>query len=936
MDRRCDNPWVLPSLPAVPYPIRILPHACLYVAIGFGAAAVSAQTAAPALPRAITHVASVEGVTEYRLDNGLRVLLFPDPAKSTTTVNIVYLCGSRHEDYGETGMAHLIEHLMSYGSPKHPDAKAEQATRGATRNASTSYDRTNYYETFPASDDNIEWAIDLEADRMRGAPIKEEIRASQMSVVRNEMERGENSPQQILMQRLLSTAFLWHNYGKTVIGARSDVENVPIERLQAFYDRYYHPNNAILIVAGKRDPARVLELVAAKFGPIPRSPKPIPPTYTVEPTQDGERMVTLRRVGDTQAVLLGYHTMAGGHPDIVPLRVLMDVLTGRPNGRLFKSLVETKKAASIFGGASGLLETGYATISASLRKEQSIEEVRDTLVQTLDALAANPPTAEEVDRSRAKLLRQTELSLTDSSAVSFALGEVVASTGDWRTLFLMRDWLRTARLDDVVRVAKTYFVPSNRTLALFIPEANPVRAEIPPAPPIADLVKDYKGDAALAEGEVFDPSPENIEQRTLRGTLPGGLKFALLPKQTRGKIVKAEITIRFGDVESLRGKSTVAQAASTLLIRGTAHRTRQQIVDELTRLKARMFTNGTAGSVSVSLETVRENLPELVKLAAEVLREPAFTLEEFERWQTAQLAGWESQRSDPETLAPLHLQRHMSPYEKGDPRAVRFPDEAIPEVKALTVEQVRAFWKEFAGAATGELVAIGDFDPVALQKQVDALLGDWKGSRPYRHLGRDYTKVAMVNEKIETPDKANALFVAGTLLPITDEHADYPALVLAGYMLGGHSASRLYLRIRGKEGLSYGAGASISAPTGDRAGVFMANAVSNPQNSPKVEAAFRDEMVRALKDGFAADEVAKAKNGWLESRRVARSNDDSLANSLQLQTRFGRTMQFAIDLEKKVNALTPEEITAALRRHVSLEQISVFRAGDFKKVAGPE
>jgi zinc protease len=920
----------------MPYPVRLFPRACVCAAIAFITPIASAQTAAPALPRGITQVASVEGVTEYHLENGLRVLLFPDPAKSTTTVNIVYLCGSRHEDYGETGMAHLIEHLMSFGSPKHPDAKAEQATRGATRNASTSYDRTNYYETFPASDENIEWAIDLEADRMRGAPMKEEIRASQMSVVRNEMERGENSPTQILSQRLRATAFLWHNYGKTVIGARSDVENVPIERLQAFYDRYYHPNNAVLTIAGKLDPASVLELVAAKFGAIPRSPKPIPPTYTAEPTQDGERMVTLRRVGDTQAVYLGYHTPAATHPDVAALRILMDVLTGQPNGRLFKSLVETKKATTIGGSASAMLETGYTTIAATLRLEQSIAEVRDMVVQTMDTLAVNLPTVEEVDRSRAKLLRQVELSLADSSTVSFALGEAVASSGDWRLVFLQRDWLRAAGLEDVARVAKTYFVPSNRTLALFIPEANPVRAEIPAAPSVASLVNDYKGDAAMVQGEAFDPSPENIEQRTLRGTLPGGLKFALLPKQTRGKIVRAEITLRFGDLESLRGKRFVSSTARNLLLRGTARRSRQQIADELTRLKARMFTSGTVSSVSITIESVRENLPELMKLAAEVLREPAFAPAEFDRLRQEQLAALESQRSDPADRAGLQWQRHFAPYAADDPRAISLPEEAIAQVNALTVDDVKAFWRDFAGASQGELVAVGDFDAAALQAQVSELLGNWKSQRPYARFGRDYQKVAVVSDKFETPDKANALFLAGMLLPVTDEHPDHPALVLAGYMLGGHSASRLYLRIRGKEGLSYGASASISAAPGDTAGVLTASAISNPQNSSKVEAAFRDEISRALKDGFEADEVTKAKNGWLESRRVARANDTSLLNALQSQARFGRTMQFGSDVEQKVKALTPEDITAALRRHVSLEQISVFRAGDFKKATGSE
>lgn len=891
-------------------------------------AAVAAQPAGGGLQP----VASVEGVTEYRLPNGLRVLLFPDAARSTTTVNIVYLVGSRHEDYGDTGIAHLVEHLVSYGSPRHPDAKAEQAARGAQRNASTSADRTNYYETFPASDENLEWALDLEADRMRGAPIRKEILDSQMSVVRNEMEAGENSPERILFQRLRSTAYLWHNYGKSTIGARSDVERMPIGRLQAFYDRYYHPDNAVLIVGGKFEPARALELIAAKFGPIPRAPQPIPPTHTQEPTQDGERTVVLRRVGDTQAVMVGHHIPAAAHPDSGPLRILMDVIAGQPNGRLYRALVETRKAASVSASASGMRETGYATVAAGLSKEQNLAEVQGLIAAALDDLAVNPPTADEVNRSRAKLVRQLELTLANSQQVTFALGEAEAD-GDWRLVFLQRDWMRAAKVEDVARVARTYFVRANRTTATFIPEAAPVRAEIPPPPAIETLVKGYTGDAAVAQGEAFDPTPANIDARTQRGTLPNGIAFALLPKQTRGDVVRAELTLRFGDAESLRGTRAALAMARGLLMRGTATRTRQQIADELVRLKSRMFASGGAGSVSLNIETVRASLPELLQLAGEVLTTPAFTAEEFERLRQEQVAALEAQRSDPQALAAAGLQRHLTPVAAEDPRHVTTPDEAIAALKALRVEDVRETWRRFAGASQGEFVVVGAFDAGEIRRRAGELLAGWKSPVPFRRIVREHAEVPPTSVKFETPDKANAFFAAGMLVPVTDDHADYPALALAGYMLGGHSASRLYLRIRGKEGLSYSVSGSLAAAAGDRTGMFMAMAIAAPQNVAKVEAAFRDEIAKALREGFDAEEVSKAKNGWLESRRGARANDSVLLNQLQTQVASGRTTAFAAELERKVAALTPEEIAAAFRRHVALEKMSVFTAGDFRKAA---
>jgi zinc protease len=242
-----------------------------------------------ALGQAPQKVTSVEGITEYRLGNGLTVLLFPDPTKPTITVNVTYKVGARNENYGETGMAHLLEHLMFKGSPKHPNVPQELTSHGARPNGTTSFDRTNYFETFSATDENLQWALELEADRMVNSFIAKKDLDSEMTVVRNEFESGENNPQNVVIKRILAAAFDEHNYRHTAIGARSDIENVPIERLQAFWRNYYQPDNAVLLVAGKIDEGKTLALVNRIFGPIPRPTRALQKLYTSEPTQDGER-----------------------------------------------------------------------------------------------------------------------------------------------------------------------------------------------------------------------------------------------------------------------------------------------------------------------------------------------------------------------------------------------------------------------------------------------------------------------------------------------------------------------------------------------------------------------------------------------------------------------------------------------------------------------
>ena len=582
----------------------------------------------------VERVTSVEGITEYRLPNGLRVLLFPDPSKPTITVNIIYLVGSKHENYGETGMAHLLEHMLFKGTSRHPNVPKELQDHGSRPNGTTWYDRTNYFETFQATDANLEWAIDLEADRMVNSFVAKKDLDSEMTVVRNEFERGENSPLRVLEERVLSTAYLWHNYGKSTIGARSDIESVPIERLQAFYRNHYQPDNAVLTVAGKIDETKTLGLITRFFGPIPRPQRALQTTYTAEPVQDGERSVTLRRVGETQGVTVAYHIPPGSHADFPAVNLASEILGNSPSGRLYKALVEPKRAARVSGETYQLKDPGVALFSAEVRKESSIEEARDTLLATIDSIGSTPFTTEEVERARARVLKNIELLLNSSDRVGLQLSEW-AGMGDWRLLFLHRDRIKEVSVADVQRVAAYYFKPANRTVGLFIPTAQPDRTEIPAAPDVITLLKDYKGNAAVSVGEAFDPSPENIDARTQRVTVPSGMKLSLIPKETRGDVVSATLRLNFGDEKSLVGQETAGRLTAQMLMRGTTKRTRQEIQDELDRLKARLTVGGNATGVTATIETVRDNLPRVLDLAAEVLRQPAFPAAEFETLRQA-------------------------------------------------------------------------------------------------------------------------------------------------------------------------------------------------------------------------------------------------------------------------------------------------------------
>src|SRR5450432_2079522 len=426
---------------------------------------------------------------------------------------------------------------------------------------------------------------------------------SEMTVVRNEFEIGENSPDRTLMQRALETAFAWHNYGKMPIGNRSDIEHVPIERLAAFYQRYYQPDNALLTIAGKFDEAKTLALIASAFGKLPKPTRTLPPSYTEEPTQDGERLVTLRRVGDTQGIIALYHVPAGSHPDAPVLEVLAGVLGDTPSGRLYKAPADHKKTLSADMNMTEMHDPGFIMAAARLRTDQSLDDARQILLKTVEGFINEPPTKEEVERVKTRVLKQIDEEMADSQAVAIDLSEY-ASQGDWRLLFIMRDLIKKVTPEDVMRVAKAYLKESNRTLAVFIPTKTPDRAEIPEAPVISSVFKDFKGSAKISEGETFDPTPANIESRVVRDKLPGGMKLVLLPKKTSGGVVVATITVRFGDEKSVMGKSAVAQITGGLLMHGTKSKSRQQIHDEMDKLKTSLLVNGSPTSATANIQTV--------------------------------------------------------------------------------------------------------------------------------------------------------------------------------------------------------------------------------------------------------------------------------------------------------------------------------------------
>ena len=735
-------------------------------------------------------VVAIEGVTEYRLDNGLRVLTVPDPGADTVTVHITYLVGSRHEGYGERGMAHLLEHMLFKGSARHADLKREFAGRGARWNGTTAYDRTNYFETMPASDANLDWALGMEADRMVNSFIAKADLESEMTVVRNEFEMGENDPGGVLFQRTLQLAYAWHNYGHPIIGARSDIESVPIARLQAFYRTWYQPDNALLIVAGRFDQARALGLVQKYFGAIPRPARTLPALYTQEPEQDGARAVTLRRNGEAPIVTALYRIPAGSDPDYPALDVLVNVLGNTPSGRLHRALVQKGLANYAWGSERALHDPGFASFGAGLPKDASVDAARDALLGALERIGKHPVRAEEVRRAKTELLNDFDKAQRNTRALVRALSEFEA-IGDWRLFFLYRDRLRAVSVADVQRVAVAYLKPANRVLGVFLPTRHPDRAKIPPPPDLAQALRGYRGGEALAAGEAFDPTPANIEARVIRRTLANGIRVALLPKKTRGHVVVARLLLHWGDEPSISGRVTACSLAGDMLARGTRRHSRAELSDAFERLNASVAVNGEGAR----LEVPAAQLADTLRLVAEAFREPAFPADEFKQLKRALLTEAEERRSDPTAIAGLQLSRHLSPYPKGHPYYTDTIDEDVEQLQAATVADAESCYRELLGATGADIAAVGEFDPDALARQLETLFGGWKNPRPFARVAARYYDNAPLESEFRTPDKANAVLRAGLNIAAARRRPRFPGhgageLPARRFAFGPHPAAR--------------------------------------------------------------------------------------------------------------------------------------------------
>ncbi len=876
------------------------------------------------------YVTSVEGIHEYTLPNGLQVLLFPDNAQARVTVNVTYRVGSMHENYGETGMAHLLEHLLFKGTPDNPDIPKVFSERGMGFNGTTWLDRTNYFESFEPTEDNLEWALRMEADRMVNSFIAYEDLQSEFSVVRNEMERGENSPGRMLDQRVRATAFEWHNYGKSTIGARSDVEGVDIGRLQAFYRMHYQPDNATLIVAGDFAPGEAAAIIADSFGAIPAPERELPRIYTVEPVQDGERLVTLRRVGEQSLVMAAYHIPAGVTMENTALDAVSRILADSSRGRLYRKMIEPGIAAGASARADAFAFPGLFTLSATVPVDGDTQDVLDTLLEVAEGIAAEPITEEELEWARLAMVSNYDNAIKNVGSLARILSESIAA-GDWRYIFLYKDQLDALTLEDLNAAATKHFKRSNRTAGMFIPTESPDRTSVASRRDQNEELAALAGRQSVSAGEEFVPTPENIAARTVRHELAGGGSLWAIEKKSRGDQIIVSLNLFFGSEESLAGKHGVPDYAAGQLQRGTTRYSRDELATEWNRLKSDLNLRGGGQRINASLQTDEANFDEALALMAHVLREPLFDPEQLEEAKRSALARIAGARGQPQSVVSVALSKALSPYGPDHFRYAMDLDEQEEMIRNMNRDALAEFWDSHVGFGGAIALVVGKIDAAALAGRLNELFGDWEAAVEYLPAPSLHHTVQPRQDWLDTPDKANGIMVAALPVPLNVRDADYPALVIGTRIFGGGGLSnRLIERLRQKEGWSYGAGGGMNASdrAGDDNGALYIQAIAAPENLSRVQAGALEELQRVLDDGFTAEELEDAVDGAISGNLNSWSSDAALTGILSSGAEHGLDALWYGALHEQYRALTLEDVNEAFRKYYRPDDFVILIGGD--------
>lgn len=881
------------------------------------------HAAMPSPPSGMQYVTTVEGISEYRLNNGLRVLLMPDNAKAITTVNMTYLVGSRHESLGQSGYAHLLEHMMYKGSQHFPAIAENIGLRGGRFNGTTNEDRTNYFESIPASDKDLEWLLSMEADRMQLARLTAEDLRTEIPVVINELEIHEANPYQVLVTRIKAVAYDWHGYGHAPIGERKDIERADIAQLQQFYQQYYRPDNAVLLIAGQFDTARTMRWIQQKFGAIPRPATALPTITSVEPVSQGERGVAVRRPAVFSLGMQAYRVPSALHPDFAALKLAGSMLsTDREQRDADQNIVVLP--INIGFQMPGYRDSGLAYFFTRTQSTINLAEQSTKVMNMVEGYGKREPGEADLTYFKNRYANGFNRILDNPETLAIRLSEYIA-LGDWRLFFIEKDRIAAVTMAQLKTVSQHYFQRDNRISGLLFGEAAAKPVDIPPAPALDTVLSQFSHQDAYAPVADFDVSYANLQARSIR-TRIGNIDVVMLPKPTRGQRVYVDLRLHWGDEKSLFGKKWAEQMTDALLLNGAGKFGKESLAAERERLHI-------AGSVR-NFSTTREDLKESLELMMLNLKQPTFA-QAHNNIQSERMS-MDFSRSNPLQKAADAFASHFNLYPTSDVRRMETVQQSISEINALKATDIIDFHKEFYGASDGHLVIIGDFDPAQVIAVLTPELTGWESHAPYHAMPFSVAKRPPLQQRIDTPGQSNANYLARLYLPVGMDHPDYPALTVVNHLLGQAGfESRLLQRLRKKDGLSYHIGSELDPEPDQVLSRWQISATAAPANIGRLQQAIREELTLISEQGFQEQELQHAKARIAQANLQQKNSDAQLTGLWNMLLHQHQDLSWMEKREAAVQALTLTDLNRVARQYLQPGQWSVVITADLKTARLP-
>jgi len=866
------------------------------------------------------------GIKEYTMtSNGLTVLIKEDKTAPVATFMVTYRVGSVNEATGHTGATHLLEHLMFKGSKNYRNGKADVIldSVGARTNATTWTDRTNYFGTLPSK--HLETIIKIEADRMRGAIIVEEDRQSEMTVVRNEFERGENSPQRVLDQHIWSMAFQAHPYHHSTIGWKSDIENMPIEKLKEFYDVYYWPNNATVSIVGDVETKEGLSLVKKYFGKIRRSKHEIPTVYTTEPEQEGQRRVMLNRVGQQGVVGLAFKSPAVTDKDMAPMIVLGQILGSGKNSRFYKQITDKGLVTSISASPSKFKYEGLFEIYASLTPGTEHEKVERLIVEELEKVKNSGVKEKELKKAKTKLITSRLFSQDGSYATASGLNEAIAG-GDWTLYTNYGEKIDKVTLEDVKRVANKYLVKQKSTVGYFIPEG-------------ATGGKGLKGASAHRHHNGPYRFKKEEAQEEVGGFFQKGVEFSeptegvFLYTLKRGKGVVTLNGSMLGGYNYAELKQQVPSLVVSMLDQGTSNKTKFQISDELESVGARLSFGSGPSRISFSAKFLSKDTDRVIGLMAEQLQSPSFNKEEFKKVKKRREASLK--RAKDSTWNNAFNDFLLSVYGGEHQNTPTDPEKAIKELEQITVEDLKVFHKKNYGKGSMVIVAVGDVSHESMSKKIKKEFDNWKNSpledSPESRPGVSTKKTNYISMK----DKTSSDLVYGIALDINEDSPEFLPLSVATRALGGSFTARLMRKVRVEDGLTYGVYSSITGTANKSPGAWIAYGTYSPDLLKKGETSMEGVITKWVNSGITKEELSNMKSTIVGSTQVGYDTTSGISRAILSAVVNKGGIKYLDEYANKIENITLEEVNGAIKKHIKTDLLYKVAAGSINQNGEP-